>query len=179
MDFWTSLGSYGVKMAVAISENPLSDFEQELLVAYPKSKKRMPSASCQREDDQDSPQWYDDHIFNEFQEDFCEITFRGDHWRRLMQLKEEYNITTVFSVKGTSFRKVDIERAFKHAHTTGGMRLALVPEPSNIEDPNAIRVEVNSYFVGYVPEHYKIPKGVVCRVAKFGTYPRPHVVIAY
>lgn len=31
MDFWTSLGSYGVKMAVAISENPLSDFEQELL----------------------------------------------------------------------------------------------------------------------------------------------------
>jgi hypothetical protein len=32
---------------------------------------------CKGEDDQDTPHWYDDNIFNEFQEEFCDIIFKG------------------------------------------------------------------------------------------------------
>ena len=139
----------------------------------------MSSTMCKGVDEQETPHWYDDHVFNEFQEEFCDITFKGEHWRRLMKLKEELDITKAFSVKGTTFRKAEIERAIRHARTKGGMRLVLVHEPSNAFDQNAISVEVNSHCVGYVPRDVKIPEGKACHVAKFGLFPNPNVVIAY
>jgi hypothetical protein len=96
-----------------------------------------------------------------------------------MKLKEELHITKAFPVKGTSFHEPEIARAIKHARTKGGMRLVLAHEPCNKFDPNAVRVEVNSHCVGYVPQEVIIPKGKECHVAKFGLFPKPNVVIAY
>ena len=131
------------------------------------------------DDEQTWPQWYDDPAFSDYEEEYCGITFKADAWRRLTQLKETSNISTAFSIAGTSLREAEIGRAIKHAQTKGGMKLCFVPEPCNKFDPHAIRVEVNSHVVGYVPKSRVIPKGAVTHVAKFGTCPRPHIVVAY
>ena len=64
-------------------------------------------------------------------------------------------------VAGTSFRQLQCEAAAKAA-SERTLRVELIPEPSNIYDPNAIMVVVVDgairYHIGY------IPKGVTSRV---------------
>ena len=125
------------------------------------------------------PQWYDDPCFESFEETFCNITFTGEHWRRLMELKENFGITRAFSVAGTSFHEPELRRAITHAQTKGEMRLLLVKEASNPHDPNAVRVEINNQHVGYIPRRLRVPHNAEFYIAKYGLHGVPHVIIAH
>lgn len=59
---------------------------------------------------------------------------------------------TSFNVAGTTFRPAEeIKEAFDIVKRNQG-KVRLIPEPTNPYDKNAVQVEVNGMFIGYVPK---------------------------
>lgn len=57
-----------------------------------------------------------------------------------------------FNVRGVSFRKENLNKIIKNSIEEKDMSVALVPEPTNKYDKNAIMVIIDDLHVGYVPK---------------------------
>lgn len=99
--------------------------------------------------------WTDDPIFDHATEVVGGVTVRGDTWRRLQRLREDCGHKgDVVPVAGITFY--------------GGARygdVELVPEPTNPEDADAVKVMINGVHVGHVPRGRVVPPGPVCVLA--------------
>jgi len=120
--------------------------------------------------------WYDDPIFD----DITEVLPDGkrlcaDVWRRLQRMKEDAaargKMGEVISVAGTTFRGTAISTL--DAHMPG--KVTLVPEPENLEDKGALRVEIDARFVGYTPKVKRVSPDATARLLKHGTGGQAHV----
>ena len=97
--------------------------------------------------------WYDEPCFDLEREAVGDVHVTGRAWRRLQALKEAHGSPPkrVVKVAGTTFRPEGLAAAARSAGTC-----ALVPEPTNEYDPNAVRVEVGGSHVGYVPRGVRV-----------------------
>ena len=116
--------------------------------------------------------WYEDPIYDNMVETIDGKTFKGDDWRRLMRLKEESTVEVV-PVAGISFHQQELKTAMIGAPSAP----RLVPEPTNVHDPNAIRVEINDHHVGYIPKGKPISPDSRAHICKWSLDP-PHVWLA-
>ena len=91
------------------------------------------------------------------------VRFQGDAWHSLQTFKEAGTpVTRVLRVAGTTFRRAAIEQVVQEGVTS----TQLVPDPTNAHDPNAVKVLVNGWRVGYVPRGEDVPtRAAVCHVA--------------
>ena len=117
-------------------------------------------------------EWYDDSCFDDMTEVIAGKEFRGDDWRRVMKLKEAAQIEVV-SVVGITFRK----EALKSAMESRSFSPTLVPEPTNMHDKEAIRVEINDKHLGYIPRGKQVPPESRIHICKWSMDP-PHVWLA-
>ena len=114
----------------------------------------------------------DDPCFDAMEEQIDGKWFRGDDWRRVMRLKERAAVKIV-AVAGTSFRVQAIDAAMRKR----GVRTALVPEPTNPHDSEAVAVHVNGEHVGYVPRATRVSPEARVHLCKWGAEPA-HVWLA-
>lgn len=120
-----------------------------MTIGEPSKLKKMPCA------------WYDDPIFDH----------EGEEWRRLQRLKEAG--MQIVKVAGTTFRREGVKAAI---HKTD---VAIIPEPNNPHDSNALRVEVGGFHVGYIPRNCNKPiSPESISLFKSGLEPQPHVWLA-
>jgi len=113
--------------------------------------------------------WYDDPFFDTHEEVIDGQLLRGEVWRAAMQAQEK-NLSVV-RVAGTSFYKEGLERAVGKP-----IDVKLVPEATNPFDRNAIRVEINSECVGYIPKAKTISPDARVRVSRWSLNP-PYVLL--
>ena len=116
--------------------------------------------------------WYNDPVFDDMTEVIDGREFQGDDWRRMMRLKEKANVEVV-PVAGVTFHK----DALKTAMACMPSAPALIPEPTNPHDSNAIRIEINDQHVGYVPRGKPISPESRAHICKWSLDP-PHVWLA-
>ena len=120
----------------------------------------------------DSPQWYEDPVFDEFEEVYAGETFRGDDWRRLTALKE-MGLEEVVHAAGTTFRT----ESLKEAVESKSMSASLEAEPSNKYDKLAVKLLVGGRHIGYVPRSKRIRRDASIGICKMGMLPKPHCVL--
>ena len=95
--------------------------------------------------------WTDDPIFDNETEAVGDVIVRGDAWRSLQRLREEFGCAG------------DVMRVAGVTHYVGGRygRVELIPEPTHPTDPNAIRVHIDGVHVGHVPRNRVVPPGPI------------------
>ena len=118
-------------------------------------------------------EWVDDPCFDAMEEVVDGRLFRGDDWRRVTRIRERAAVRIV-AVAGTSFRAAAVAAAMRGR----GARVALVPEPANPHDREAVAVHVNGEHVGYVPRATRVAPGARVHLCKWGVAPAPHVWLA-
>ena len=123
-------------------------------------------------DEKKMTSWFDDPSFDDMVEVVDGKKFMGNDWRRLMSIMEETNKVRVVPVAGITFHQDSLKIAMK-----GPPSLALVPEPENQHDSNAIRVEIGGNHVGYVPRGKNVSPDSRAHVCKWSMDP-PHVWLA-
>jgi hypothetical protein len=117
--------------------------------------------------DDSPPHWFDDPIYDNEEAKVGNKVVRGDDWRRLQALRANGVMGEMITVAGTTFHAEAVKRA-------KGC-VALVREPTNVYDPNAVRVEIGGEHVGYVPRGTTVSPDAVAHVLKMGMLPKPHV----
>jgi hypothetical protein len=117
-------------------------------------------------------EWIYDPIYDDAEERFQGMLFKGEAWRRLQILKAEGMMREVVCVAGTTFRP-DAVKGVQHYSN-----VKLEPEPTNQHDPNALKVVVSGEHVGYVPRGKPISPGAKVNLLKWGVEPTPHVWLA-
>ena len=100
-------------------------------------------------------EWYDDPVYDFFEEAIEGRSFKGDDWRRMMALRERTAARLhVVPLAGTTFHAQGIKAALDGSARS----VRLVAEPHNAFDANAVGVHIGAHRVGYWPRGNKAPR---------------------
>lgn len=79
-----------------------------------------------------------------------------------MEQDKDYKVTHSFYIAGVRFHELDNVIN----DIAEGDNLALIPEPSNKFDPNAIKVEYRQAMIGYIPKKHSSEVAAMIEVGK-------------
>ena len=120
----------------------------------------------------DECRWYDDACFDNVEHRAEGKILSADAWRKYMYMKEREHSVQVISAAGVTFRSDSLKRAIDKGDET----VSLVPEPTNRHDTHAVKIEIGSFHVGYVPRGKKVSPNAKGHVLKWSHSP-PSVIL--